>query len=315
MNQTFRVARIYESRDMSIGNRRVSGECADAESIENGNVYDFFDRELEVISIDEKEMVFTFIGTTYKLNRKWQVLGSPTYGIPNEYISESERFVFFFSLDESEEFNWDSECQELIDLFNEMKSNTNEGNVWKNIPLAQRFLHILKDLSPERDEEINPALRAWFIELILKGDFINIEETPRLYQSYCEYYRLCLHFERNSDYNEELRRDKDKYYFRTVDRYIEKLSWVVNRDIQSWDYGMSCWNSLGGTLKTDPVQASEKWEKVIYDVEKEVDEELKDETRGMGFCHAYWSAKKAALARRDIEWKNPSAMNPGVMFD
>lgn len=61
MNQRFRIARIYESRDMSIGNRRTDGEYALVENIENGSVFNFFDHnELKVISIDEKEMVFTF---------------------------------------------------------------------------------------------------------------------------------------------------------------------------------------------------------------------------------------------------------------
>ena len=68
-------------------------------------------------------------------------------------------------------------------------------------------------------------------------------------------------------------------------------------------------------LKVDPVQATPEWENVIYEVEKEVDEQLKDEPRGMGFCHSYWSAKRAALARRGIVWRSPSAMNPKVMFD
>ena len=68
-------------------------------------------------------------------------------------------------------------------------------------------------------------------------------------------------------------------------------------------------------LKVDPVQASQAWEDVIYEVEQEVEEELKDESRGMGFCFSYWSAKRAALARRGIAWRSPSTMNPRVMFD
>jgi len=35
----------------------------------------------------------------------------------------------------------------------------------------------------------------------------------------------------------------------------------------------------------------------------------------MGFCFAYWAEKRNALARRGIEWRSPSRMNPGVMFD
>jgi hypothetical protein len=105
----------------------------------------------------------------------------------------------------------------------------------------------------------------------------------------------------------------DKYYFRTVDEYIYKLAWILEGELNG--HVLDNWNSLSCHLKIDPIQASEKWEEVIYDVEKEVNEELKDESRGMGFCHAYWGAKRAALARRGIEWKSPSAMNPRVMFD
>ena len=76
-----------------------------------------------------------------------------------------------------------------------------------------------------------------------------------------------------------------------------------------------CWERSGGMLKVDPVQASPEWEDIIYEVEKEVDEQLKDEPRGMGFCFSYWSAKRAALARHGIQWRSPSEMNPRVMFD
>lgn len=298
---------------MSVGNRDASFEYVHETRLSKGSEYNVFNRNLRVISIDEKEMSFVFRGKTYKINREWQVMGTPSYDIPNMYISESERFVFFFCAADEDTFEWGSECQEIVDLYDKMKSNNDDGNVWKNIPLAQRFLHILKDLSPKRDEEINPALRAWFIEIILKSDFVDVKETPRLYQSLCEYYRLCRHWEWRSDYNKELEEDMDKYYFRTVDGYIYKLAWIVDGELSG--HALDTWNSLSRHLKTDPVQASEKWEDVIYEVEKEVDEELKDDPRGMGFCHAYWSAKKAALARRGVEWRSPNSMNPRVIFD
>ena len=63
------------------------------------------------------------------------------------------------------------------------------------------------------------------------------------------------------------------------------------------------------------MERTREWEDCIYDVEKECDRILADEPRGMGFCHSYWSTKRAVLARRGIRWKSPSAMNPGVMFD
>jgi hypothetical protein len=148
---------------------------------------------------------------------------------------------------------------------------------------------------------------------MLENDYIDKRETPRLFQSLCELYRLYRDFEDPSDFDDYLQEHFDKNYFRQVDKWIYSFAMIV-LDPQ-WEHALQCWNGLGGMLKVDPVQATPEWENVIYDVEKEVDEELEDEPRGMGFCHSYWSAKRAALARRGIEWRSPSAMNPRVMFD
>ena len=79
---------------------------------------------------------------------------------------------------------------------------------------------------------------------------------------------------------------------------------------------MEEWVKVAGAhLKFDPVERSERWEEVIYEVEKECDRRLKGEPRGMGFCFAYWPVKTAVLAQYGIEWHSPSAMNPRVMFD
>ena len=148
---------------------------------------------------------------------------------------------------------------------------------------------------------------------MLENGYIEKRETPRLFQSLCELYRLYRDFELPSEYDDYLSEKFDQYYFRQVDRWIYNLAMIVSDP--EWEYAIQCWNGLGGMLKVDPVQATSEWEDVIYDVEKELDEQLKDEPRGMGFCFSYWSAKRAALARRGIEWRSPSAMNPRVMFD
>lgn len=312
-SQFFFVVRIFESRDMSVGSRDASRECARANDIFKDKELMFYDRPLKVVSIDENEMTFVFMNKTYRLNRDWQVLGTPWHDISNIYVSKSERFVFYFGGNNLETWNWDDEYYELENMIDVVCDNADNGDVWKNIPLAKRLMHIMKDLSPQRDEGIDPALRAYIIEVLLKRDAISVVDTPRLYQSFCEYYRLCLHWAMRSDYNPELDRDMDKYYFRTVDSYIYKLAWIVGGELSG--HVLDEWNSLSRHLKVDPVQASERWENMIYEVEKEVDEELKDELRGMGFCHAYWNAKRAALARRGVEWRSPNSMNPGVMFD
>lgn len=312
MEQYFGIARVFESRDMSIGHKETTCCFIHENEIHNGDEHIIFNCKLKVVSLDDNEMTFVFMDMTYKINRKWQVIGTPSYDIPNMYISKSERFVFFFGAPTGV-WNWDDEYTELENLLSEMINNADEGNIWKNIPLARRMMHILKDLAPERDEKITPVMKAYIIENILKNDCISIKETPRLFQSLCEYYRLCRHWEKMEDYTPELKEDFDKYYFRTIDEYIYKLIWIVSRNM--CEHGLIQWNLLSKYLKVDPIQASAEWEAVIYEVEKEVDEILKDEPRGMGFCFAYWSAKRAALAKRGIEWKSPGSMNPGVMFD
>lgn len=230
MKQFFGIARIFESRDMSIGNRETTCEYIYENEIHDGYEHTFFNRKFKVVSIDENEMSFVFMGKTYKINREWQFLGTPSYDISNMYVSKSERFVFFF-IAPSGEWDWDEEYAELEDLIDAMCDNADNGDVWKNIPLAKRMIHILKDLSPERDYGIDPALRAYVIEVLLKRDTVSFADTPRLYQSFCEYYRLCLHWARREDYNPDLERDMDKYYFRTVDEYIYKLAWIVDGEL------------------------------------------------------------------------------------
>ena len=74
-------------------------------------------------------------------------------------------------------------------------------------------------------------------------------------------------------------------------------------------------NPYTGTLKEDPVVYSQEYEDVIDQVSEEIERRMEGKPRGMGSCYEYWSIKSELLAERGIEWKSPSAMNPGVMFD
>jgi hypothetical protein len=69
------------------------------------------------------------------------------------------------------------------------------------------------------------------------------------------------------------------------------------------------------TLRFDIIQLSPEWEKEIYDIEKESDEEVKGISRGMGFCHALWTAKTEVAAKHGFQWRSPRIMNPGTRFD
>ena len=311
MQQYFNIIKIETSIDSGVGNRIKSWEHVDTDVLVPGYTFTVYGRELTVASIDEDEMVFDYRDRTFRINRHWQVLGTPEFDTSNERISKQGRNVFFFSKNKDIVCEWsDGHAGDLVD---HMINNNKDGNLWKNIPLMREFIHELKDVAPFRSEIINPAYKAHFIASMLENDYIDKRETPRLFQSLCELYRLYRDFEDPSDYDDYLQEHFDKYYFRQVDKWIYYMAMIV-LDPQ-WEHALQCWNGLGGMLKVDPVQATSQWEEVIYEVEKEVDEQLKDEPRGMGFCFNYWSAKRAALARRGIRWRSPSAMNPRVMFD
>ena len=297
--------------DMGIGNRSKRWTRIIAEDLEVGNVFDIDDHELTIMEIDENEMKFEYRGKFFSVNRHWQVLGTPEFDTSNERIPKQARNVFFFSKDKEDVCEWTAD--HAGGLVGRMNENNDKGMLWKNIPLMRELIHEFKDVAPFRSENINPVYKAHYIACCIENGYIDKRETPRLFHSLCELYRLYRDFESSEDYDDYLRENMDKYYFREVDRWIYNFSMIVSDP--EWEYAIQCWNGLGGMLKVDPIQATSKWEEVIYEVEKEVDEQLKDEPRGMGFCFGYWSAKRAALARRGIEWRSPSAMNPRVMFD
>lgn len=307
MNHSFVIKCITETRDMSIGNRSVEKNVYPVDELKPGAEFSkIYKSQLEVVSIDENEFTFKFIARTFTINRNWQLLGTYFFSTPNIYVSESFRFLFYFE-NEYDYSEWDNE--KLVELFNAMVKNTDEGNLWKNIPLARELMVIMKDVSPLRDANINPALRMYICERVIGDKMLDIKDVPRLFMSFCEYWRVCCDQATEED---KKSCEYDEKFFRTVDRHIYDLGWLLMEPDCSCSQDI--WSRMG-TLKTDPVQLTPEWENSIYDVELECERRLKNEERGMGFCHAYWSTKRAVLANRGIKWKSPSAMNPGVMFD
>ena len=90
---------------------------------------------------------------------------------------------------------------------------------------------------------------------------------------------------------------------------------TIRNNINYADKGQ--WDQIvqTGHLKVDPVEWTKEWEDVIDEVEKEVAGQLKDIPWRMGSCFEYWSTKKTALSRKEINWRSPSQMNPRVLFD
>lgn len=56
-------------------------------------------------------------------------------------------------------------------------------------------------------------------------------------------------------------------------------------------------------------------DKVMKEVETELDDIFKDTHKGMGFCHQYWAKKKQLLNDRGYEWFSPKDLNPGAIYD
>ena len=193
----------------------------------------------------------------------------------------------------------------LVGLYEQMLSNYESGNIWKNIPPAREILHIMKEVAPERDNEINPAVRMLICERILGNDLIDIRDTPRLYLEYLEYWTECNETAKTEEDLKDISLDED--FVNTVREMSQKINDLLSGN-------MDTWNSLGH-LKHDPVQLTPEWEENIYRIEQECEHRLQDEPRGMGFCYAYWHTKAAVAAEHGIDWTSPAGMNRGVIFD
>ena len=246
-------------------------------------VWDLSDMELT-----DDTFTFTMKGQQFKLNRYWQVLGTFSYGIPNAYISSSKRFIFYFG---TEERVAESQFDQFQSLYNQMSDNEEKGDYWKNIPLAQEALHLMKDVAPNEDEH----LFKQFCELVIDEKLLSKIDTPRLILSFMDYWHVLSEstykWENETYHLLEMTSPKTEEYKKL--RMIEDMR----------------------HLKHDPIQLSQQWEDNIYEVEQELDELFKDEDRHMGFCFRYWSAKQAAMAKRGIEWRSPQIMNPKTRFD
>lgn len=195
--------------------------------------------------------------------------------------------------------------ERLVDIYNEMCINGEAGELWRNIPGAKEIMHIMKNIAPERDSEINPAVRMLICESIIGNDLIDLRDTPRLYLEYLEYWKECHDMPKTDEELSDTELDAD--FKETAEEMSRKVRTMLAGDMTPWD--------TLGYLKYDSVQLSPQWEENIYEIEKECDARLKGEMRGMGFCYAYWSAKRAVAAEYGIDWVSPSGMNPGVMFD
>ena len=67
------------------------------------------------------------------------------------------------------------------------------------------------------------------------------------------------------------------------------------------------------TLRSDPVEMTDEYLRVIDEVEEKIDATRK--TFGHGSCYEVWMLKREYLAERGIKWSSPAELNPKFRFD
>lgn len=191
--------------------------------------------------------------------------------------------------------HWEVCCGDVLIAEENMQDQDRE---WENASLARDFLNIAYFLEgyDDRLDNLYIAIQR------MRG---TISNHPRLTIELLELEHtvirrieaLCDH---ELDASEEV--EAELAYYRQNVEYADK--------------GRFDKIFFKGYLKRDPIEWSEKYEKIIDEANKKIYALLEDYPRGMGFCLAYWSVKEKVL-REDygVKWKSPVIMNPGVIFD
>jgi len=186
----------------------------------------------------------------------------------------------------------------IISLVDRMRNNSQEMLFWKNMPLAREAFSLLESLDDPAESPLDKALAC---EAIVSE--LSEYDIPR--------FTLGI-LRRELSWLNESEEQSDSLTADDVRAHISRLEdWISPERIGNREF----MRKYGRHLASDPVERSPLWEELYVEVEEECDRQLGDVPRGMGFCFSYWSTKRAVLAKKGVEWKDPHIMNPGVMFD
>jgi len=182
----------------------------------------------------------------------------------------------------------------------QMRKNSEEMRMWKNIPLAKECIELLKAIDDPEETPMGKALACGaVIEQLPEYD------VPRLTLSILRYK---LELVQQSD-----EQDPESYpTAEDVQTDIQRLEDYIDTEHVSDETFRKRYHRH---LKSAPIERTPLWEDIYYEVERECDRRLGDEPRGMGFCFGYWSTLRQVLSERGILWQSPSELNPKVMFD
>ena len=69
-------------------------------------------------------------------------------------------------------------------------------------------------------------------------------------------------------------------------------------------------------MRLDAIELAPEHSEVFAAIDDEVEEELKDHPRGLGFVHLFWATKERILKEKyGISWRSPGELNPNILFD
>ncbi len=187
-------------------------------------------------------------------------------------------------------------CYLLLQLANANLEDM-RGYSWQNAALARELIKYATPL-----EEYDHVLDSVYSYASRMAEIT--EEHPRLKRDLLRLARLAL-----GRMNSLQGRSSNLYEYLGDD--IREL----NDNISLADSGKLDKIGQTGQLKRDPIEWTAQWEKNIDEADRIAYESLADAPRGMGFCHAFWPARRKALAALGIEWRSPAQMNPNVRFD
>lgn len=227
------------------------------------------DLTVKVMGLSNEKLEFSIGHETYTLNRQWQVL----------HIKGT---LCYFS---SEKKSKESQFDRLKKTFDDMCTNLENGDDWKNIVLAKEAMEVVKDEAPDTDLE---TLKE-FCEAVVDEGFLDRYNTPRLLLSYMEYYHILSgdlqHWEKE---NSQL--------VRLIDPKVsdeEKIE-IMRESRRVFD----------------PIQFTQQWEDMITDARREYREYILSHMHNKGFNHMLGSVWKSILKKRGIEnWRTPASMH------
>ena len=195
----------------------------------------------------------------------------------------------------------DKTVERLLAIVNEMRENAQNMRSYRNLPLADEFMELLRSINDPEEEGIG---KVHAIEAIV--DFLSEYDVPRRMLAIRRYEQEQLALCTADDLkNEPHLAEELAYNIRKLEDYIDTQH-VGTEDFRK---------KYNRHLKFDPIERTPEWEDIYYDVEQECDRRLGDTPRGMGFCFSYWVELCNVLAERGIEWHSPHELNPRVMFD